>query len=83
MNLAAPLATKVRAQWEHAMTKRTAPKPDAPIPAESWFVDLISYAHIAARARVHEGANAEVASEIERDAWANLARCCAAAPWEG
>ena len=63
------------------MTKRTAPKPDAPIPAESWFVDLIGYAHFAARTRAH--ANAELATEIERDAWAELARCCAAAPWEG
>jgi hypothetical protein len=65
------------------MTNRTAPQPDAPIPAESWFVDLISYARTAARARVHQGANHEVATEIERDAWANLARCCVAAPWEG
>jgi hypothetical protein len=64
------------------MAKRTAPKPDAPIPAEAWFVDLINCAHIAARALV-QGANAEVAAEIERVAWANLARCCAAAPWEG
>jgi len=65
------------------MTKRIAPKPEAPIPAEAWFVDLINCAHIAARVRVHEGANAEVAIEIERDAWANLVRCCAASPWEG
>jgi len=65
------------------MSKRTAPKQDAPVSAESWFVDLISYTQFAARARVHEGANATVAIEIERDAWANLARCCTAAPWEG
>ena len=64
------------------MTNRTAPQPEAPIPAESWFIDLISYARTAARARAREGANA-VATEIERDAWANLARCCVAAPWEG
>ena len=64
------------------MSKRTAPKADAPIPAEAWFVDLINCAHIAARAWV-QGANAEAAAEIERNAWANLARCCAAAPWEG
>ena len=60
------------------MSKRTAPKPDAPVPAEPWFVDLISFAHIAARARLHEGADVEVATEIERDAWAKLARYCAA-----
>jgi len=60
------------------MTKRTAPKPDAPIPAEPWFVDLISFAHIAARARMRESTNGEVASEIERDAWARLALYCAA-----
>ena len=60
------------------MTKRTAPKPDAPVPAESWFVDLISFAHIAARARMDERADREVATEIERDAWAKLVRYCAA-----
>jgi hypothetical protein len=65
------------------MTKRNTPKPDAPIPAESWFVDLINCAHIAARARTHKGVDTMVASEIECDAWAKLARCCTAAPWEG
>ncbi len=60
------------------MTKRTAPRPDAPVPAEPWFVDLISFARIAARARLHERANGEVATEIERDAWMKLARYCAA-----
>jgi hypothetical protein len=65
------------------MTKRTASKPDATVPAESWFVDLISYAHIAARARLREGVDTVAATEIECDAWAKLARCCAAAPWEG
>jgi hypothetical protein len=65
-------------QWEHAMPKRIVPKPDTPVSAESWFVDLISFAHIAARARMHERANGEVAIELERDAWVKLARSCAA-----
>jgi hypothetical protein len=65
------------------MTKRTTPKPDAPVPAETWFIDLIRHAQIAAGARMHEQANAEVAVSVERDAWAELARCCAAAPSEG
>jgi hypothetical protein len=65
------------------MSKRTAPKPDAPIPAEAWFVDLISQTHITARALTHKGVDTVMAAEIERNAWANLARCCVAAPWEG
>ena len=65
------------------MTKRTAPIADAPIAAETWFVDLITTAHVAARARMHQGASADVAIDIERSAWLNLARSCAAAPWEG
>jgi hypothetical protein len=65
------------------MTNRRAPTPDALIPAEAWFVDLINCTHIAARARGRVSANVKLATKIERDAWANLARCCAAAPWEG
>jgi hypothetical protein len=36
------------------MIKRIAPKSDAPVPAEPWFVELLRFAHIAARARLHE-----------------------------
>ena len=32
---------------------------------------------------MHEGANADVAVEIDRDAWAKLALYCAAAPPKG
>jgi hypothetical protein len=79
MNLAGTICDRrIKRPWEYAMTKRTAPKPDAPVPAESWFVDLISFAHIAARARMDERADREVATEIERDAWAKLVRYCAA-----
>ena len=62
------------------MAKRITPKPDAPVPAEPWFVDLISVAHGAARARMHESGNGDEAIEIERDAWARLAHYCAATP---
>jgi len=64
------------------MTKRITPKPDAPVPAEPWFVDLIRHAHSAAGARMHAGAHAEAATNVERDAWAKLAHCCADAPPE-
>jgi hypothetical protein len=56
------------------MTKR--PKPDAPIAAEPWFVDLINRAHTAAVARQRETA---VATKIEAEAWATLAHYCAGA----
>ena len=54
------------------MTKR--PRPDAPIAAEPWFIDLISRAQVAAWARQRENA---VATKIEAEAWATLAHYCA------
>jgi hypothetical protein len=65
------------------MTKRTAPKPGAPIAAEPWFVELISHAHVAARLRMHDRPNAKAATKIERDAWAKLARYCVATSLTG
>jgi hypothetical protein len=64
------------------MRNRATSKPDAAVPAESWFVNLISEAHIAFRRRRHASADTLVEIAVERAAWGKLARRCAAAPWK-